>query len=109
MGKYRKLFYLKKTCGVYQLKIGRKTYIGSTCDLYVRLVEHSAGLRRNTHRNKALQKHFNIHRKIKYRILSFCEVDQLKTTEQFYINKYKPTLNLRNKVGQTVHEYNFYH
>ena len=105
MGKYRKLFHLKKACGVYQLMIGRKTYIGSSANIFDRLIKHASHLRRNTHQNKKLQLAFNKNKKIKYRVLKFCEVNELSMIEQFYVNKYNPILNNRNKIAQSRTEY----
>jgi hypothetical protein len=105
--KYDKLFYLKGISGVYQLNINNETYIGSSIDIFNRLIFHGVTLRRNKHENKKLQLAYNEHRKIQYRILKVCEVGLLSSTEQFYVNKYKPVLNNRNKIAQSGIEYKY--
>lgn len=88
---------LKGKSGVYALCNNRnaKIYIGSTVDLYERLIQHQFYLNKNNHYNKRLQKDWNKH-SFSFLILEECEITIIRDREQYYINTLLDSKNKKN-------------
>ena len=91
-----------KNCkGIYKLTIGSHIYIGSSVNLYKRLLVHYRELRKNEHENQYLQRavlKYGIEN-LEYEILEIEDdnieyIDLLKR-EKHYIEYYKADLNLK--------------
>jgi group I intron endonuclease len=76
-------------CGIYQIKntINEKVYIGSSIDIQKRLYKHLWLLRKNRHDNEHLQNSYNEYgeKNFEFSILEYCNVDDLVSRENFYI------------------------
>jgi len=87
---------LQKKSGIYVLSILDKQYVGSSKNLYSRLIEHRSDLKNNIHGNDYLQNVFNKHgvEKLNFEILQFCEPEERLLKEKEWIDKINPCLNL---------------
>lgn len=83
---------LKNKSGIYIIKntINNKVYVGSAKCLCSRVKDHLKRLKSNSHRNNYLQNHYNKYiNSIYFEVLCFCDVHDLITKEQFYIDLYQ--------------------
>lgn len=89
---------LRNKSGIYIIinKITDKTYIGSSYNLIQRLSSHLSGLRKNKHSNVILQRNYNIYGEssFEFEVLEFCEKELLQAREQYFINQFKPEINI---------------
>lgn len=87
---------LQRKSGIYLLSISNNTYIGSSKNLYARLIEHRSDLKKNIHGNDYLQKVFNKHgiKELYFQIISFCEPETRLEEEKKAIIALNPNLNL---------------
>jgi len=109
---------LNKQCkksGIYcilNLK-NQKKYIGSSKNIYDRIINHKMMLRNNKHHNDYLQNSWNKNKSKNfiYIILEFCDKNILIKREQFYINNLKPEFNFIKDVvnniitGKEIYQY----
>ena len=91
-----------KNSGIYciiNIESGKR-YIGSSLNIYQRLLCHRSLLRNQKHENRKLQSAWNKHKEelFDYYILEFCDKENLITREQFYIDTLNPEYNLILKV-----------
>jgi group I intron endonuclease len=81
---------LWKKAGIYQIinNVNTKVYVGSSLNLYERLITHFSQLRKNVHSNIYLQRSWNKYREesFKYKIIEFCNSEVLLEKEQHYID-----------------------
>jgi group I intron endonuclease len=90
---------VKNVCGVYKLWINKHIYIGSSANLNTRLKQHFYTVGNGKHLNCRVQEAFNKYREIDFCILKIIDDPKdLIEWEQFYINKYRPDLNIRQIV-----------
>ena len=83
---------LKNKSGIYAiLTDDDKIYIGSSINIYTRLKSHLNFLNKGTHKNKSLQKSWNINFKIN--LLEECDEQTLLEKENYYL---ETTENLHN-------------
>jgi group I intron endonuclease len=79
--------------GIYQIMniIDNKKYIGSATSLYSRRIRHFYDLENNIHGNRYLQRAYNKYGKksFKFKILLFCDKQNLIFYEQRAINAFK--------------------
>lgn len=82
----------------------RKIYIGSSINIYVRLLKHQSLLKYNKHENEHLQNSVN-----KYGIdsfiffaLDFCDKEYLTKLEQYYIDLLNPDYNITTLVERNI-------
>ena len=92
--------------GIYKIQSRIKPercYIGSAFNIYYRWSAHLTYLKQNKHHSKKLQNHYNKYGKndLVFSILIGCEKDDLLTTEQFFIDSYKPWFNVCPIAGNT--------
>jgi len=88
-----------KICGIYKIQSKRKPnriYIGSSVNIIDRWKNHIYKLRNKKHENHLLQNHFNKYglNDLQFIILIGCERNDLKDTEEFFINSFNPYFNL---------------
>lgn len=90
--------------GVYKIQSvinPSRIYIGSTIDIYKRWEQHLRSLKSNKHHSQKLQRHFNKYGKndLVFSILLGCDKEDLVTSEQYFIDVYKPYFNGCHKAG----------
>jgi group I intron endonuclease len=78
-----------------------KHYIGSSQNIARRRSKHFLMLARGEHHSIILQRAWNKYGEGNFRvdILEYCEVDELLTREQFYINETRPFYNIYRVAG----------
>ena len=90
--------------GVYIItnSINGRRYIGSSNNIRKRLWKHRSLLRHNKHENPHLQNAWNKYGEdnFVYSILEECDVSILLEREQYYIDKYKPDINIVQHVAK---------
>lgn len=76
---------------IHNTKTG-KVYIGQTVDLTVRLIAHRNKLNDRTHHNRRLQADWIAYgeKAFTFKVLEYCELDQLTPREQHYLSIYMP-------------------
>ncbi|MDD4780332.1 MAG: NUMOD3 domain-containing DNA-binding protein [Tissierellia bacterium] len=77
--------------GIYRIVnlVNGKVYIGSAINLDNRKATHFSGLRNNKHKNRYLQRSFNIHgeENFKFEVLEYVNIpEMLLVREQWYLN-----------------------
>ena len=105
---------LKKS-GIYCILnlSNQKKYIGSSKNIYDRLINHKMMLNNNNHHNDYLQNSWNKYssEKFVYMILEQCDINQLIDREQFYIDTLNPEYNfikdVKNNIitGKEIYQY----
>jgi len=93
--KLENVSHLVNKCGIYELIINKKSYIGSSINLRDRLREHLNDLNGNNHSNKKLLKAFNKYKKVYFGIIEFCNLDILIDREEYWYSV-KGYYNLQN-------------
>lgn len=108
---------LKSKCGVYLIECQHHMYVGSSKNLYYRLLEHKRDLINGCHSNSFMQKACNKYsiNLITYSILEECAPEIRCIKEKEWMNKLNPDLNLqidpilktlskhsRKKIGESV-------
>lgn len=90
-----------KCSGVYVIinKTNNHRYIGSSKNIYGRLLKHRALLRANRHENQHLQNAWNKYNEsnFEYYVLEYCGIDKLFEREQFFIDTLYPEYNIAPK------------
>lgn len=86
-----------KESGIYRIqniKTGR-FYIGSTINFYNRHHSHMTQLLLNTHQNPLMQKDANEYGRdlFVFGVVEYCNKDELKYKEQYYMSLWNPTYN----------------
>ena len=86
--------------GIYQIQSKIKPiriYVGSAINVSKRRQQHTSLLRRCSHPNKKLQRHYNKYGEedLVFSVLLGCEKRELTEKEQFFIDSLKPWFNLR--------------
>lgn len=82
----------KNQCGIYQLSINNKIYIGSAKNIGIRISKHLLDLERNNHHSIYLQRAWNKYQNISVDIIEICE--NIIEREQYYLDSLKPHFNL---------------
>jgi group I intron endonuclease len=85
--------------GIYLMRLDSdpsKFYIGSSVNVYRRMIQHSNALAKNKHPNPKLQNFYNAHpkKKFTFNTLFFCQVQDLLKWEQFFLDYAKPYFNI---------------
>jgi predicted GIY-YIG superfamily endonuclease len=91
--------------GIYQiLSKNGKRYIGSSIDVKRRINEHQKELIENRHANAHLQNHANKYgiSDLCFKIIEFCEKQELIIREQLHIDKMKPEFNICKKADSRL-------
>lgn len=95
-----------KQSGIYCLIniINNKRYIGSSKNIYQRLLKHRSLLRKNKHENIKLQNSWNKYQEnnFNFYILEFCNENDLLLKEQHYIDTLNPELNITLIVERNI-------
>lgn len=96
----------KNKSGIYCIlnKDNNKRYIGSSKNIYTRLMKHRSLLRNSRHENKLLQNTWNKHSEKSFEcfVLEYVEENLLQEREQFYIDSFKSEYNLIKDVVRLV-------
>ena len=81
--------------GIYMIlsKANNKVYVGQSSSLTTRWKYHKWELVNNKHKNRHLQKAFNIYglENFEYKILEYCEEDTINEREKYWIAHYEST------------------
>lgn len=102
--------HLVNKCGIYELIVNKKSYIGSSINLKSRLNEHLLDLNKGNHSNKKLLRAYNKYKNIHFEIIEFCEYDILINREEYwydikgYYNLQNPKKNI-NKQCKRVYKF----
>lgn len=92
------LKHLKNKSGIYIITntVNNKTYIGSSYDILLRFKNHMYQLRNKKHNNTILQNSFNCYGESVFLldVLELCDREILVDREQFFINQFKPEMNI---------------
>ena len=95
-----------KVSGIYCIenKINNKTYIGSSKNLYQRLLKHFALLRHDKHENAHLQSAWNKYgeENFEWFILEFCDTSILTEREQYCLDLLGGEYNITKKVERNI-------
>ena len=95
-----------KISGIYCIenKINNKIYIGSSKNIYQRLLKHFALLRHNKHQNAHLQSAWNKYGEINFEwlVLEFCDLTKLIEREQYCLDLLKGEYNITKKVERNI-------
>lgn len=97
---------LGKKSGIYKLKNGGHIYIGSSKNLYSRLIEHRTDLIKQNHTNSFLQRVSDKEGidKFEIEILEYCLAEERIIKEKEWIDKLKPDMNLKDPVTNELSE-----
>ena len=97
---------LSKVSGIYCIEntINHKVYIGSSKNLYQRLLKHFALLRHNKHENAYLQNAWNKYGKsnFEWSIIEICDINKLTEREQYCIDLFGAEYNITKKVERNI-------
>lgn len=102
LGKEAKLADLKSVCGIYSIKniVSNELYIGSSTNIGNRfkgyIVDTNTGYIINKLTKNLVE--FGLKNFI-FSTIELCSREKLLEREQFYIDKYKPTLNSKNAIS----------
>ena len=102
LGKESKLANLKNVCGIYSIKniVSNELYIGSSTNIGNRfkgyIVDTNTGYIINKLTRNLVE--FGL-KNFVFSAIELCSREKLLEREQFYIDKYKPTLNSKNAIS----------
>lgn len=95
-----------KVSGIYCIEniINHKTYIGSSKNIYQRLLKHFALLRHNKHQNAHLQSAWNKYGESSFRwfVLELCDSEGLTEKEQYCIDLFGAEYNITRIVERNI-------
>ena len=95
-----------KVSGIYCIEniTNHKTYIGSSKNIYQRLLKHFALLRHNKHQNAHLQSAWNKYGENSFRwfILELCDSKELTEKEQYCIDLFGAEYNITRIVERNI-------
>ncbi len=90
---------LKERKGVYMIKCKNHFYIGSSINLYNRLMGHKSRLKSNRHENKFMSNCYSKYGKDTFDtlILEYCEdnstIQDVRTREKYWMDRLNPNMN----------------
>ena len=95
-----------KVSGIYCIEniTNHKTYIGSSKNIYQRLLKHFALLRHNKHQNAHLQNAWNKYGEDSFRwfILELCDSKELTEKEQYCIDLFGAEYNITRIIERNI-------
>ena len=98
---------LKGKSGIYKLELGGHIYVGSSKNLYNRLLEHKMDLNLNQHKNDFLQNVSNKYglNNFNIEILEECDPEIRLNREAYYIEKLHADMNLQDPLTHNLSNY----
>lgn len=93
--------------GIYKIEsklFPDRIYIGSAFNIMKRWRIHKQDLNNNKHHSVKLQNHYNKYGKddLEFKVLYFCQRDELINAEQFFIDKCQPHFNICKIAGSNA-------
>lgn len=88
--------------GIYSIvnKLNGHKYVGQSCDIYHRWLDHRKRLRKCDHNNPYLQSAWNAYREgaFEFVVLEYCDPETLDDKEQYWIERLLPEYNIVKNV-----------
>jgi len=93
--------------GIYKIQSRvkpKRIYIGSAKNIRHRWFEHKSALARHVHYNRRLQQHYDKYGldDMVFSVIVGCDVENLITYEQFYIDSLDPWFNICKVAGRVI-------
>lgn len=100
--KYKNISLALDTPGIYAIKLCDEiVYVGQSCSLFARLLEHCAALFSDKPSSELkyvlLREHY---KDLSWTVLSYEPTETLTEIENYYIDKYKPIFNIQTPKGE---------
>jgi group I intron endonuclease len=94
----------QKICGVYAIRCGERSYVGSSAEMETRWKRHKSRLRAGKHKNPHLQNAWNKYGEdaFEFVILEECEPALLIEREQYWIDQHPVRYNLLPASGSRL-------
>lgn len=91
--------------GVYRVSLKGLDYfyIGGTVNLNSRMNDHKKRLRYGNHHNKKLLELYSISQDVVFEVIEFCSLEEVKSVEQKYLDKFKGSPFLLNIAIDSIH------
>lgn len=100
--KYKDMAIKLDRSGVYVIKLcNEPVYVGQSCNLFSRLLEHCVALfadKPSTELKYKLMRNF--YKNMSWEVVTYQDVDMLIETENYYIDKYNPIFNIQTPHGE---------
>ena len=100
--KYKDISTELDKSGVYAIKLcDEVVYVGQSCNLFSRLLEHCGALFSDKPSSELKYKLLrNFYKDISWTVLMYEDLEMLTDGEDYYINKYKPIFNIQTPYGE---------
>lgn len=100
--KYQDISTKLDKSGIYAIKLcDEVVYIGQSCSLFSRLLEHCVALFSDKPSSELKYKLLrNFYKDMSWSVLMYEDVAMLTDGEDYYINKYKPIFNIQTPYGE---------
>lgn len=100
--KYKDISTELDRSGIYAIKLcDEVVYVGQSCSLFARLLEHCVALFSDKPSSELKYKLLrNFHKDMSWTVLMYEDLEMLTDGEDYYINKYKPIFNIQTPYGE---------
>lgn len=100
--KYKDVAMILDRSGIYAIKLCNEiVYVGQSCNLFARLLEHCTALfsdKPSTELKYKLMRNF--YKDMSWEVLEYQDCDMLIEAENYYIDKYNPIFNIQTPHGE---------